>query len=1220
MRLNTRYTEDRKICFNEAGFNKRDDCQSQHLNQSSALLIPAQSPIITMEETVKILIVDDDEVDRMAVRRALRAAGMQTEILEVSDCAEAIATLQTQDFDCVFLDYCLPDGNGLNLVQQLRALEITVPLIVLTGQGDEQIAVQLIKAGAHDYLSKAKISPENLAQVLRQAIRVYRAEQAAAIANERLRESEERYRLVLEGANDGIWDWHCATDEVYCNDRLLEILGVSRSEFDCTTTAFLQRIHPEDLPRVREVIRNHLTNNENCETELRFVRSSGEYRYCLARGKAQRDANNCPIRMSGVISDITERKQLENALRESESRFRYLAESNVLGIIVADMQGKILDANDAFLQMVGYSKQDIVAENLSWKAITPPEYAEIDRQAAAEMRSSRILTPFEKEFIRKDGSRVSILIGGALIDSVKEIGICYVLDLSDRKRSEAEIVKLNRDLELRVNELQTLFDVIPVGIAIAQDPECHYIRLNPALAKLLHHPIDANASKSAPPEEQPAFKIYADGREITAAELPMQYAAANGVDVLEQEIDVITDNNSAIKLLSYAAPLFDEQGQCRGSIGAFLDITERKRVEEQERFLAEASALLGLSLDYQTTLENLANLIVPQLADWCTIYLVDEDGTLSLAALTHADPEKVKWAKEIISRYPLNPDALIGTPQVIRSGKSELYSEISDFLLAGLARDTEHLEILRQVGLKSLICVPMKARDRMLGTITFFSAESGRTYTQADLVFAEDIGRRAGLAVDNAKLFQQANDIGENLRQALIILGEQQQQLRVLQRITNLLNQRLTNLPGLLQVMVRAIYDGISDAQFALILLYNSETSQLELTATAGVGRERLLLMELFDSGDGFLNHVFQTGEAQLFQATKPRDRQLKTSGAEEPQAVELPAAIHAVAIESASAGRLGVLAIGNWENPEAFDAEDQNLLMAVGEQAAIAINNARMIGVLEEREERLAIQNQILARQNRELELNRQRIEQQNLQLIEAARLKSQFLATMSHELRTPMNAIIGFAQVLLRQRTASLSTTQVEMVERILNNGKNLLALINDILDLSKIEAGRLELVPEEFDLAQLINSTVAELQPLAEQKQLKLNTMINIDDSQIVNDSVRLRQVLVNLLSNAIKFTETGSVEISVCEPAPMQLLLSVKDTGIGIAEADLPCIFEEFRQIDQTTTRKHGGTGLGLAITKSLVQMMQGTISVESKLGQGSTFQITLPRQVISKEIG
>ncbi|MBV8884749.1 MAG: GAF domain-containing protein, partial [Chroococcidiopsidaceae cyanobacterium CP_BM_RX_35] len=620
--------------------------------------------------------------------------------------------------------------------------------------------------------------------------------------------------------------------------------------------------------------------------------------------------------------------------------------------------------------------------------------------------------------------------------------------------------------------------------------------------------------------------------------------------------------------------------------------------------LAEASAILATSLDYQNTLENLAHLTVPQLADWCTIHTIEADQSLTLVAVAHADPAKARWAIELQRRYPVNPSGSFGVAQVARNGQSEVYPQISDSSLAEATHDAEYRELLRQLDLKSLICVPMKARGRTLGAISFMSAESGRSYTQTDLALLEELGRRAGLAVDNARLYQEATDIGENLRQAIIILGEQQQQLRALQRLSNLLNQRLTNLPNLLQVMVGAVCDAIGEAQFCLIELHNPQTNQLDLTATAGTGTEKLLYQDPLNTKAGLLAHVFLTGKSQLF---KKSESKIQNSS-------DLPASIYAVAIESAQAGRLGVLAIGNWENKRAFDVEDRNLLMAVGEQAAIAINNARLINTLEEREERLAIQNEILARQNHDLELNRQQIEQQNLQLLEAARLKSQFLATMSHELRTPMNAIIGFAQVLLRQRTAPLSSTQMEMVERILNNGKNLLALINDILDFSKIEASRLSLQIEEFNLTQLVLTTIAELRPLADQKYLDLIVNVAVDNPQVVNDSTRLRQVLVNLLSNAIKFTESGSVEVKVRELSPTRLLLSVKDTGIGIAPANIDHIFEEFRQVDQTTTRKYPGTGLGLAITKSLVHIMKGTITVESKLNQGSTFRVELPRRV------
>ncbi len=254
------------------------------------------------------------------------------------------------------------------------------------------------------------------------------------------------------------------------------------------------------------------------------------------------------------------------------------------------------------------------------------------------------------------------------------------------------------------------------------------------------------------------------------------------------------------------------------------------------------------------------------------------------------------------------------------------------------------------------------------------------------------------------------------------------------------------------------------------------------------------------------------------------------------------------------------------------------------------------------------------LIRKNQELEKQRQQIQLQNLKLLEASRLKSQFLATISHELRTPMNAIIGFSQILLRPKFGQLTHQQADMVERILNNGKHLLMLLNEVLDFSKLEAGRLELKPEIFDVSKVINTTVSEMRSLAETKKLSLLVQMDLSNPLLFNDPVRVRQLLINLLSNAIKFTDSGSIWVEVKELPANRVAISVRDTGIGIAPRDFTHIFEAFRQVDQSITRKYPGTGLGLAIIDSLVQMMSGKIFLESQLGVGSMFRIELPRQV------
>lgn len=484
---------------------------------------------------------------------------------------------------------------------------------------------------------------------------------------------------------------------------------------------------------------------------------------------------------------------------------------------------------------------------------------------------------------------------------------------------------------------------------------------------------------------------------------------------------------------------------------------------------------------------------------------------------------------------------------------------------------------------------------------------------------------------DNVRLNQAVQDAEKIRNRVVMNLGRNQQQLHTLQRLTNLLNQRLTNLPGLFQAMIDAVCAAIPDGEFGAIVLHNPHEAlsplssapmkTLEVVATLGLTRSDFNIEQTFDPDQGAIGKVFTTGKSAVFRrdaATQLADKSDKSvlpeKSALPEKSEKFPAAMCVVAIESPQAGRIGVLALGNWEDRAAFDEEDVRLLLAFSEQAAIAIDNAKLINALEEREERLAFQNTLLSQQNQELESQRQQIQIQNLKLREAAQIKSHFLATMSHELRTPMNAIIGFSQLLQRQK---LTDFQLDMVGRIFNNGKNLLALINDILDLSKIEAGRLELKLEKISLSALLNVTTDELRSLSEQKQIQLTIHSQLTDDIVVNDRTRLRQVLVNLLSNALKFTDQGSVTVEAKQIGADRITVIVRDTGIGIEPENIPYIFEEFRQIDQTMTRRHAGTGLGLAITKWLVQMMGGHITVTSQLGKGSAFRVDLPRTAVVK---
>jgi signal transduction histidine kinase len=243
-------------------------------------------------------------------------------------------------------------------------------------------------------------------------------------------------------------------------------------------------------------------------------------------------------------------------------------------------------------------------------------------------------------------------------------------------------------------------------------------------------------------------------------------------------------------------------------------------------------------------------------------------------------------------------------------------------------------------------------------------------------------------------------------------------------------------------------------------------------------------------------------------------------------------------------------------------------------------------------------------------------RLQWQSRELEKANRLKSEFLASMSHELRTPINALIGYASLMLDRIYGDLTPRQEEGLKRIQGAAQHLLALINDILDLAKIEAGRMPLHLEDVGLEDVVTEISQQIEPLVKKKSLTYTVQMPSKDLALHTDRTKVKQILLNLLSNAVKFTPQGGIWLTVSRDED-DLRFDVKDTGIGIREGDLESIWEDFRQVDQSRTREFGGTGLGLSITRKLVDALGGHVFAESVFGKGSTFTVVLPVRSVAR---
>jgi PAS domain S-box-containing protein len=430
-----------------------------------------------------------------------------------------------------------------------------------------------------------------------------------------------------------------------------------------------------------------------------------------------------------------------------------------------------------------------------------------------------------------------------------------------------------------------------------------------------------------------------------------------------------------------------------GAAVQWRDITAVKRAEEASHYLVRASEILGRSLDYTETLNELAHLMVPDLADWCAVDIANDEGKLEQLAVAHVDPEKTRWGRELNRRYPPQEDAPTGAYNVLRTGKPELYPDVTHDMLAAAAVDEEHLRISLSLGIRSVMLVPLTAGDHTLGVLTLVSSESARRYGESDLALVMELAHRAAISVENARL--------------------------------------------------------------------------------------------------------------------------------------------HAEAIEAR------------------VDAEAAN-------------------------------------------------------------KAKTEFLATMSHELRTPLNAILGYGELLSIGIKGPVTAEQLDYLKRIERSGRYLLSLVQDVLSFAKLETGRVEVRIGAVSVKPLLAEMETLMLPQLSAANLHFEAADCADHVRAEADPERVRQILINLLSNAVKFTPAGGTVSLGCSDDASTVRLIVRDNGPGIPPEKLEEIFAPFVQLQREARGSQAGTGLGLAISRDLARAMHGDLVVESRVNQGSTFTVELPR--------
>jgi PAS domain S-box-containing protein len=849
--------------------------------------------------------------------------------------------------------------------------------------------------------------------------------------------------------------------------------------------------------------------------------------------------------------------------------FRRLIDLAPDALVATTADGRILLVNARTEQMFGYTRDDLLGRPVELLVPTALHERHV-RERTAFVQGARTWpmgSGLELVGRRKDGSEFPVEISLAPLETAAGVVItAAVRDITER-RQVAEALKESREW------LNAIFQASRDGIIVEEDERIVYA--NYAFAHLYGYDDPAELLgvhlSAVQATESNAWMLDLGRRRLAGEQVPWLY-----------EFKGRRKDGSLIEL--EASVSLSKSGGKTRIITVVRDIAERKRSEDERArlleeqaarreaeaarqrwaFLAEASAILSSSLDYETTLSSLVQLSVPALADWCSVDVVREDGEIHGLAIAHRDPAKRPWAEELLRRYPSTMADPYGVADVIRTGQSQVFADIPESVLRAAARDERHLEVLQQVGFRSAMIVPLMGRGRTLGAISLVSTDPTRRFGASDRVFAEELASRAALAVDNAKLYEEAQ--------------ETERHQAFLSELSRVLASSL-DVETTARTVARLVLPELGD----FCLIHVEQDGQLRQLARAhGDLAQEPTLDELGirhrpdpGSAASAIGQAWRRGT--VITVSSPLT-DVVASISDDPRVVDLLARLrpHTICcVPLRARGRaLGVITLALSQPGRVYSTLDRQLAEETAHRAAVALDNARLY-----------------------------------CEAQEASRMKDEFLATLSHELRTPLNAMLGWARLLGGGGLdAETSAKAIDSIER---NTQAQAQLVSDILDLSRIITGKLRLNLRPLELATIVDAALDAVHAPAAAKGVTVRAILD-GAPRLAADPDRLLQVVWNLLSNAVKFTPRGGrVEVQAGE-RDGQIDIRLQDTGIGITPEFLPFVFDRFRQADASTTRVHGGLGLGLAIVRHLVELHGGTVTAESE-GQdrGARFIVRLP---------